>query len=350
VGRLAVLQSTPKSEYVTAMNYITLPALVAPILGPLVGGYLTTFWSWHYIFYLNVPISIICIILARHNMPKDEVENRKRSFDLPGFIMSGLGFAGFMYGIEMFSQQGVRYWLPVTVLLVSSALIYLNFKLSRHKSNPLINYSVMKIQTYRITVTVGTITRVVIGVAPYLIPLMFQEAFGLSPFESGSLFVATMVGNLCMKTATVYTIRHFPFRTIIIVNGFFIALFTLLTAFLLPTTPVYLIVIVMFLSGMTRSMQFTSITTLAFANIPPEMMNAANSLYSTIQQISAGMGIAIGAVFLRFANIINQGTSGRYTVPDFRLSFIFVAVLALVHLYAYAKLPRDAGDAVRNKK
>lgn len=351
VGRLAVLKSTPHNELVTAMNYITIPALIAPILGPLVGGYLTTFFSWHYIFYLNVPISIICIFLAWHNMPKDDVQQDcKRRFDLAGFILSGLGFSGFMFGLELFSQSGVNYWFAVLVVVVSLALIYFNYKLSFHKSNPLIDFSVLKIQTYRITLSVGTISRMVIGVAPYLVPLMFQEAFGLSPFESGLLFVATMIGNLSMKSATVYLIRHFPFRKILIVNGCLVALFTLFTAFLLPTTPVYLIVLVMFLSGMARSMQFTSITTMAFADIPSQKMTAANSLYSTVQQMSSGLGIAMGAIFLRFSNMINGGIPGSYSIADFRWSFIAVAILAFIHLYGYTRLAPNAGDSVRGLK
>ena len=140
----------------------------------------------------------------------------------------------------------------------------------------------------------------VIGVFPYLVPLMFQVGFGLSPFEAGLLFLSTMVGNLSMKSATVWVIRSFRFRSVLIVNGCLVALFTFLTALLLPTTPVWIIVLTLFLSGLVRSMQFSSLTTLAFADIPEHDMTSANTLYSTIQQMSIGMGIAIGAVALRF--------------------------------------------------
>lgn len=350
VGRLAVLKSTPKSELVTAMNYITVPALVAPILGPLVGGYLTTYWSWHLIFFLNVPISIVCVILAWRNIPvDDEAKHIPKRFDWIGFWLSGMGFTGVMYGVELFSKENVPYWVSCVVVLVSAFLIFFNYKYSFHKSNPLIDYSVMKFSTYRTTIFTGTISRMVIGVAPYLVPLMFQEGFGLSPFESGALFVVTMAGNLSMKSATVWVIRHFPFRNILIVNGLIVSFFTLLTAFLLPTTPIWMIVAVMFFSGMSRSMQFTSITTLAFSDMPTNKMTPANSLYSTIQQMSSGMGIAMGAVFLRFSNMLNHGTTGNYTVPDFRIAFIFVAILSAVHLVGYLKLSPNAGDQVRNK-
>ena len=351
VGRLAVLKATPKSELVAAINYITIPALVAPIVGPLVGGYLTTYFSWHWIFLLNVPISIICIILALRYIPQDRDSNApKRKFDFIGFILSGLALAGFMYGLELFSKEGIPYWVPIGILIASSLLLFLNVKYSTHTSNPLIDYSIMKVNTYRVTVWIGTFTRMIIGVFPYLVPLMFQEGFGLTPFQSGALFVATMIGNLSMKTATVWIINHFPFRSILVVNGILIAIFTFLTSLLLPTTPVYLIVIVMFLSGVARSMQFTSITTLAFADIPSPKTTSANTFYSTVQQMSSGMGIALGAVVLRFSNMINHGKTGHYTVDDFHLAFVFIAVLCLVHLYGYRQLRPDSGDAIRNVK
>ena len=350
VGRLAVLKSVTKDKLVTAMAYIVWPALVAPILGPVVGGYLTTYWTWHWIFYLNIPISIICVILAWRFIPEEEKNNSpKKRFDLVGFVLSGSALVGFMYGVELLSRREVPYYVSVLLILVSICLLLFNVRYSKHISNPLIDYSVIRIPTYKVTIFTGSISRMVIGVAPYLIPLMFQEGFGLNPFESGSLFLATMAGNLAMKPATIWVMRHYNFRTVLVVNGFLVALFSFFTALLLPTTPVVLIVVVMFLSGMFRSMQFSAITTLAFAEIPQQQMTAANTLYSTVQQMSTGMGIAMGAVFLRFSNMIN-GYSEHYTVADFRLAFIFVAILGIVSLYGFTKLTPDAGDAVRVKK
>ena len=318
VGRLAVLKATPKEELIVAMNYITLPALVAPIVGPLVGGYLTTYLSWHWIFLLNIPFSIICIILAWKFIPEDKDENNKRKLDIPGFVLSSLGLAGFMYGVELFSRNDVPFYVPLLILAISVMFLFINFRYSRHISNPLMDYSVLRIKTFRITIFTGTISRMVIGVAPYLVPLMFQIGFGLNPFQAGLLFVATMVGNLSMKSLTVYIIRHFPFRNILLINGAMVALFTFLTAFLLPTTPIYLIIAVMFFSGMFRSMQFTGIATLAFSDVPSEKMTNANSFLSTIQQMSSGMGIAIGAVSLRYANLINYEEPGVYLVAHLK--------------------------------
>lgn len=351
VGRLAVLKVTPKEELPDAMNYITVPALIAPVIGPLVGGYLTTFWSWHWIFYLNIPISIICIILAWRYIPQENCAERKYGkFDPLGFLLSGAGLAGFMYGVDMFSKKEIPLYLPLLVIITAILLLLLNIILSCKKTDPLIDYSVMRIKTYRITILTGLVSRIVIGVYPFLVPLMFQEGFGLSPFEAGLLFLSTMLGNLAMKSVTVWIIRRFRFRNILIINGAFVALFTFFTALLLPDTPVIIILLTLFATGLVRSMQFSSLTTLAFADISKKKMTSANTLYSTVQQMSVGTGIALGAVALRFSNMLNGGVPGTYTVADFRLSFIFVAVIGLIHLWGYLPLAPTAGDVVRIKK
>lgn len=355
VGRLAVLKVTPKEELPTAMNYITVPALVAPIVGPLVGGYLTTFWSWRWIFYLNVPVSIVCILLAWHYIPEEGKHRRGKTavgkpFDWFGFLSSGAALAGFMYGVELFSKTNVSYGVALSVVIGSLSLLLLNVWYAKRTVAPLIDYSVMRVRTYSITIWVGSVSRIVIGAFPYLVPLMFQEGFGLSSFESGLLFLSTMAGNLSMKSATVWIIRRFKFRNVLSVNGFLVALFTAFTALLLPDTPVWIVVVTLFCTGLVRSMQFSSLTTLAFADIAERKMTAANTLYSTIQQLSTGMGIAAGAVALRFANMIDGGEAGRYTVADFRLAFLFIAAIGFLHLFGYGFLKPTAGDAVRIKK
>ena len=351
VGRLAVLKTSSKENLPVAMNYITIPALVAPIVGPLVGGYLTTFLTWRWIFYLNVPISIACVLLAWRYIPSEKRgEGSRKPFDAPGFVLSGLALAGFMYGVELFSKEGLSYYVPLGLIGGSLIILFANVFYSKRIDNPLIDYSVMKYKSYRITIYAGSVSRMVIGVFPYLVPLMFQVGFGLSPFEAGLLFLSTMVGNLSMKSATVWVIRSFRFRNVLIVNGCLVALFTFLTALLLPTTPVWIIVLTLFLSGLVRSMQFSSLTTLAFADIPEHDMTSANTLYSTIQQMSIGMGIAIGAVALRFSNVLNGGVPGQYTIPDFRLAFFFVTAIGFLHMFCYLGLSPDAGNEVRSKK
>lgn len=350
VGRLAALKTTSKDKLVEVMAYITWPALVAPIIGPMLGGYFSTYLSWHWIFFMNIPIGIICIYFALKYIPEGKPdENIKSRFDFVGFALSGIGLATFMVSIEMFSNQSIAIYIPILLAVFSIFIILLNVRYSTHISNPLINYSVMKIPTFRVTIYSGTIARMVIGVAPYLVPLMFQTGFGYTPFKSGLLFLSTMAGNFVMKPATVWIMRRYNFRFVLIVNGLLIVISSVFTAILEPTTPVVLIILVMFFSGMFRSMQFSAITTLAFADVPSEQMTTANTLYSTIQQMSAGLGIAIGGVLLHISNVLH-GNSGVFSVSDFRLSFYFVAILGLLSLIGFIRLSPTAGDAVRGLK
>lgn len=350
VGRLAVLKVTPKENLVTAIAYITWPGLVAPVAGPLVGGYLATYWTWHWIFFLNVPLGIFCVALAWHFIPAQEAEDSgKPQFDIFEFLLNAVALSSFMYGLDAMSHKENSLWLSVGFVVVGISLLIYNRNYSLRITHPLIDYSVLKISTYRVTIFVGSLSRMVINVAPFLVPLMFQSGFGLTPYESGRLFLATMLGNLFMKPMTVWIMKKYNFRSVLIINGFLVAVFTLLTAFLLPTTPVLLVVIVMFLSGMFRSMQFSAITTLAFADIPQNQMTPANTFYSTVQQMSAGMGIAMGAIFLRVSTLIN-GSGNNYSVADFNVSFILSAIVGFLSLIGYMKLKPTDGDVVRVKK
>lgn len=350
VGRLAVLKASSKDQLITAMAYIAWPALLAPIVGPMIGGYFATYFTWHWIFFINVPIGIICIILAWHHIPgRQSANDVEKHFDLVGFLLSGFGFASFMVAIELLSNDKVPFYYFIILFIFSFSCITVNVLHSRRISNPLIQYRILKLPTFRIVISFGSLMRMLIGVSPYLVPLMFQTCFGFSPFKSGLLFMATMGGNLLMKPMAVWTIRHYKFKNVLVVNGFFIALFSLCTGILMRDTPIVLIIAVMFLAGMSRSLQFSAITTLAFADIPDANLTQSNTLFSTMQQMSQGVGIALGGVLLHFSNIIN-GSPASFEKHDFFLSFLFVSILTIIVSLGFLKLSPTAGNAVRMKK
>lgn len=351
VGRLAVLKATPKDQLIITMAYITWPALVAPVCGPLIGGYLTTYFSWHYIFYLNAPIGLLCIPLAWYFIPKDKDEDKnEEKFDSIGFTLTGISLACLMIGVEIIGRAGIPFYLPIIFILVSLALIYFNVKYSKRIANPIINYSILKISTYRTMIFTGSLSLIVICSVPYLVPLMFQEGFGLTSFHAGLLFLASSVGSLVMKPVTVWVMERFNFRSSFLVNGILVVLFTFLTSILFPTTPKIFIILVMFMSGVVRSFQYSAVSTLAFADVPKESMASANTLFTTAKQIAVAGGVALGSIFLRLSQKIHGDIGHSYTVSDFHLSFIFVAVFAFISLYGYMGLKSDAGDAVRTKK
>jgi MFS family permease len=266
--------------------------------------------------------------------------------DFVGFLLSAVALSSFMYGVELLSREGENYWEIGGILLGSALLIAFNIYQSRKKEFPLIDYSVLKVRTFAITVYSGSLARMVIGMAPFLVPMMFQIGFGLNAFQSGLLFMASMVGNLAMKPATIWITRKFNFKQVLIGNGILLAISTFATALLFPTTPTWMVIVVMFASGMFRSMQFSSLNTLAYADIPNKNMSNANTLYSTAQQMTLGMGIALGAVSLHIASVIH-GHGTRYQMNDFHMAFVFIGFLSLLGLIEYSRIKKTDGLNVR---
>lgn len=345
VGRLSVLRNTEKKDLVTAIAYITWPGLIGPIIGPLLGGIFTTYLTWHWIFFINIPLGIIAVILTWKYIPNTHTKDPK-PLDFVGFLLSAVALSSFMYGVELLSREGENYWKIAGILVASGLLIVFNIYQSRKKEFPLIDYSILNVRTFAITVYSGSLARMVIGMAPFLVPMMFQIGFGLNAFQSGLLFMASMVGNLAMKPATIWITRKFNFKEVLIGNGILLAISTFATALLFPTTPTWMVVVVMFASGMFRSMQFSSLNTLAYADIPNKNMSNANTLYSTAQQMTLGMGIALGAVSLHVASVIH-GHGTRYQMNDFHMAFVFIGFLSLLGLIEYGRLKKTDGLNVR---
>ena len=250
-----------------------------------------------------------------------------------------------MVGVEMLGYGG--HWQLGTGLIAASAVsgIALAAHLRRHP-HPLVEPAVMRVASFRSVMVGGTIARTAISAMPFLLPLLFQVGFGLNAFEAGMLYLASMLGNLGMKLVTTQALRRFGFRNVLVFNGALAAASIALCAVLSRETPVPLIVAIMLVCGMTRSMQFTGLTSMAFAEVPQPQMSSANTLFSTTQQMSMGLGIAVGAVVLHAAAAARGAADGAYQVQDFRITFLVVGLLALSSLLSFARLRRDAGAEV----
>ena len=345
VGRLVVLRSTEKQHLLRATSFITWPGLVAPVLGPPIGGFITTYASWRWIFFLNVPLGLIGIVLSAlwiGNIREDE----RRPFDWTGFVSSAIACSTLMYGLELAGEHPIP-WLTIVPLLAASLLtgLLMVWHSSRH-ATPLINLASLSIQTFAVTIRGGSLFRVAISVIPFLLPLLFQIGFGLSAFRSGLLVLAVFAGNLGMKTVTTPVIRRFGFRKVLIGNGLLTAVSLFACAFLSPTLPTPVVVAILFFGGLCRSMQFTSLNTLGFADIPPGQMSAATTFASMVQQMTMGMGVAAGAIALRIAALLRHGSASNPTIPDFHLAFVLVGLIALVSVLDFLKLDAAAGAVV----
>jgi len=348
VGRLAVLRATEKKDLVRAISFITWPGLVAPILGPPVGGFIVTHASWPWIFYLNLPLGLLALIATLVLIPKrDEVTSR--TFDFSGFLLVGVASAALLYGVELLGQSRGSL---LQGLLLSAAGVMLGAFAWRHMrrhAQPLLALEVVSVRTFSVCLCGGSIFRVAISTLPFLLPLMFQLAFGLSAFDAGLLVLAVFAGNLAMKPFTTAVMQRWGFRPVLMINGILGVLAIAACALLDQRMSWALILFILFVGGLSRSMQFTLFNTLGFADIPKAQMSDASTLFSMFFQLSMAMGVAIGALLLRFAMNLH-GNTGQAATADFQLTFLWVAVIAGVALLDNLRLPAQAGESVLQRK
>jgi len=345
VGRLVVLRTTEKHNLMEAIAYITWPGLVAPVVGPPVGGFITTYFSWHWIFFLNVPIGIIGLVLSLLWIPNLR-EDKVKPFDWIGFALSSSACVTFMYGMELVGRENATWGPTLFYLICGSALGAMAVLHFRRAATPLLSLVLLKIKTFAITIEGGSLFRVSISVSPFLLPLMFQVGFGLNAFQSGLLMLGLFAGNLSMKPATTAVLRRFGFRSVLIWNGILTGVLMLGCALLFPQTPRTIILAVLFVNGLCRSMQFTSMSTLAFADIPKPDLSSATSFFSMITQMSMGMGVAVGAIALRAAGLLDGNAHGAPTTKEFHIAFFLVAGLTLLGTIDCFTLDPDAGADV----
>jgi MFS family permease len=349
VGRLIVVRNTERSRLMQAISTITWPAVVAPVVGPPIGGFITTYASWRWIFLLNVPFGIAALI-AVIVLVRNEHGKEKRPLDIIGFLLSGAALTSLLYGTELGSQVDADIGVAAAFVAAGVVLAFWAYRYATRCAHPLIDFSTMKIPTFSVTVITGSVTRIGIGAVPYLMPLLFQIGFGMSAFTSGLLLLCSAMGNLGMKAVTTPILKRFGFRIVAIVAVSGAGLATIACGFLTPSTPLALIIVVVFAYGVARSMQFSLLATLAYADMPQPLMSTASTLWSAAFQMMLGMGIAFGAVSLRLADHWRGGADNpggaHFVLGDFRIAFALAGVLTLLSVFGYFGMARDAGRGI----
>ncbi|OCF99604.1 MULTISPECIES: MFS transporter [unclassified Gilliamella] len=346
VGRTVVLSRTEKQHLVSTISILVWPGLIAPLMGPIIGGFFAQYLTWHWIFILNIPLGFIALFFAHHLLPKELPE--KRSFDIVGFIACGLGLLLFVYGLEMVSHSNSRLWLALGTSFAGCLILIFAYYHLTHTQYPLISLYAFSKRTFRMTFFGGSLIRMGLNSAPFILPLMFQVGFGWSPLTAGSLLLSLFAGNIIFKTINTPLIHKFGFRKILIVNGLLLSFSFVLCALFTPKTPIIWIILVLFFSGGTRSIQFTTITTLSFSEIEKNEMQSANILSTLFQQLNNVLGIVLSALFLFIASSYNK--HNQIMIEDFRLALFMVAGMTLLAMIDFIMLPKNAGNNLNEKK
>jgi len=347
VGRLVVLRTIPKSELVAAMAYLTVPALIGPVIGPPLGGFIVTYASWRWIFLINIPIGVLGLALAAAFVPNVR-EPREEALDLVGFALVSTGLAATMFGFENVGRGILSGRTIAALLLGGLALLALYVRRAKTTWGPILDLSLLRVRTFGASILGGFIFRIGIGALPFLTPLMLQLGFGLTPFNSGMLTFATAAGALLMKTTAPAILRNFGFRSVLLVNTVLCAIFMASYGLFVPTTPHALILTTLLVGGFFRSLQFTSLNALAYADVSDVAMSRATTLSAVAQQLSLTFGVGLGALLLHTTLTLRGRT--ELGPDDFAPAYFAVAAVSLCALYFFVPLARDAGAEVSGRR
>jgi EmrB/QacA subfamily drug resistance transporter len=344
VGRLIVLKTVSKSDYVQAMSYLTVPSMLGPIIGPPLGGFIVTYYSWRWIFFINLPICVLGIVLVTLFVP-NIYERTVRRLDLPGFLLTGFGLAGMVFSFESIGR-GVISPAMVTSLMVGGigcAGLYVVH--ARRIAHPIIDLNLFRVRTFTAAnSSAGGLYRIGLGGLSFLLALQLQLGLGYSPFSSGLLILASAAGSLAMKFAINPIVRRFGFRSVLMVNGVLVALSVSACALFTHATPRALIVFVLFEGGFFQSLQFTSLNALAYADISADSMSGASSLGSMLQQLFNGLGVIVAAQILHITLALHGETT--LTAHDISPAFLIAGIVALISVFFLLPLEHHAGAEV----
>jgi EmrB/QacA subfamily drug resistance transporter len=347
VGRLVLLRSIDKSALVNAMTWVTVPALIGPVIGPPLGGFITTYFSWHWIFLINIPIGLIGISMALRYIDPIKSDDPER-FDLYGMVLAGIGLAGIAFGLSVAGLNLLPWTVVVGLIAIGSISMTLYVMHARRTGSPVLDFSLLRLSTVRASIVGGFMFRLGIGALPFLLPLLMQVGFGLTPFQSGLVTFASAVGAMGMKTLAARIIRTFGFRNMMTINAVVSSFFLAACALFTVATPLLLIMIILVIGGFFRSLQFTAINTVAYAEVEPAQMSRATTLVSVNQQLAVSAGVAAGAfsvettMWLRHVQELNADV--------FAPAFVVVACISAASCYFFWQMPDDAGHEISGRK
>lgn len=349
VGRLAIIRTFPKSELLGAMNFVIIPALIGPLLGPTVGGFIVHWLSWREIFFINVPFGLIALFMVYRYMP-DYRSSEPRPFDVIGLLLYGSGITLLSWLLEIFGAHGLD---PLTAALVLGLSIALLLGYGWHASghaHPLLRLALFRIRTFRVAVLGGFVTRLGVGGLPFLLPLLYQLGLDFPAWQSGLLMIPAALAAMSMKLISVRLLRRFGYRQVLIVNTLLIGVTIGLFSLVGTETPVAVIVVISLLQGFFTSLQFASMNSLAYADVTERDSSMASTISSSLQQLSMSFGLAAGSLVTGwFLGDVPQ-TDRALVSTALQHALLALSVLTLLSSLTFWKLHRDDGESISRGK
>lgn len=344
VGRLIILQSVARGAIVRAFALLAIPALCGPIVGPLLGGFVSTFLSWRWVFWINVPVALVAFYASTLFLPPGKPD-WCRPFDWPGYLLIALGFGAVVVSMSIAGFDIVPDIAVFGLMIAGFLLLIVYWQVSRHRKHPVLDLKLFRLPTFSISVIGGTIFRLSNGALPFLLPMLFQLGFGMSAFEAGSITFVLAFGAVSMKVVAPRILRAFGFKYVLVVNSLICGVLMAAPGFFRPEMPVWIFIVVLGISGFFRSLHFTSSNTLAYADVELADMSGATALTSIAQQIALGFGITVGALALQ---LTTPGVT-TFMAQDFQPAFIVIGVIAALSMVPHFMLKADAGRELSGK-
>ncbi len=347
VGRLIMVRSIDKRLLLNAMSWVTVPALIGPICGPPLGGFITTYASWHWIFLINVPIGLVGIVMASFHIANIRVENHE-AFDFVGFILAGIGVAGLAFGLSVMGLEFLPTNIVAALLAVGAVSAFAYVIHARRTPAPILDLNLLRLPTFRASILGGFLFRLGIGALPFLLPLLLQIGFDLTPFQSGMITFTSALGSMFMKAAVASVLNRFGYRNVLLYNSLLSSAFLAACATFVPGMPFPVMIAILLSGGFFRSLQFTSINTIAYAEIEPAKMSRATALTAAAQQLSLSTGVAVGALVVEITLRLKHGAA--MGAADFPPAFLIVGALAATAALAFLQLSPEAGAELSGRK
>jgi EmrB/QacA subfamily drug resistance transporter len=343
VGRIIIFRSLPKSDFIRAVNYLTVPALLGPVVGPPLGGFITTYLHWRLIFFVNIPIGILGIWLANRHIANMH-EEHPGPLDWFGFLLSAGGASLFMLGLSLVGGELVSNTKAVTMCVVGAFLLVAYWFYAQRAERPVLDLKFLRIPSFNASVAGGSLFRIGLGAVPFLLPLALQEGLGMTAFASGAITCASAFGSIFMKAIVSRVLGRFGFRRTLVVNAAVAGAAIAIYGAFSPGTPVWLIWFIVLAGGIFPSLQFTGLNSLAYADIPSKDIGRATSVASVIQQVSLGLGVTIAGIVLQVSHRIQ----GHPTIvwSDFWPAFLVVGLFSVASIPVTLRLPANAGDEI----